>query len=112
MLRSRQMFYLARFRPHRLLAIGYWLFSSAVPLLTAHVTQADDTVSVTVERPWMRAVPNVMDSTAVYMTLVNTGSLPAELVGGSTSVADSVAPMITTKEGTGLKQVVGMKSVD
>jgi periplasmic copper chaperone A len=112
MLRSRQMFYLARFRPHRLLAIGYWLFSSAFPLLTAHVTLADDTVSVTVERPWMRAVPNVMDSTAVYMTLVNTGSLPAELVGGSTSVADSVAPMITTKEGTGLKQVVGMKSVD
>jgi len=112
MLRSRQMFYPARFRSHRLSAIGYWVFASAFPLLTAHLTLADDTVSVTVERPWMRAVPNVMDSTAVYMTLVNTGSLPAELVGGSTSVADSVAPMITTKEGTGLKQVVGMKSVD
>ncbi len=67
---------------------------------------------ITVQQPWMRAVPDVMDSTAVYMVLVNTGSNPAELVGGSTTIADSVAPMITTKEGEGLKQVVGMQSVD
>ena len=60
----------------------------------------------------MRAVPDVMDSTAVYMTLVNSGSTPAELVGGSTSIADSVAPMITTKEGEGSKQMLGMQSVD
>jgi len=96
----------------RLAAIGYWLFSLALVLLSVHLALADDQVAVTVQRPWIRAVPDVMDSTAVYMVLVNTSSIPAELVGGSTTIADSVAPMITTKEGEGLKQVVGMKSVD
>ena len=91
---------------YRLLAIGYWLF------LSAHVVLADDQMAITVHGPWMRAVPNVMDSTAVYMVLVNSGSIPAELVGGRTAIADSVAPMITTKEGDGLKQVVGMQSVE
>jgi copper(I)-binding protein len=93
----------------RLSAIGYWLFSS---LLAAHSVLADEPPAVQVQHPWMRAVPAVMDSTAVYMTLVNTGIVPAKLVGGSTAIADSVAPMITTKEGEGLKQMVGMKSVD
>jgi periplasmic copper chaperone A len=90
----------------RLLAIGYWLFS------TAGLVLADDQVAITVQHPWMRAVPDVMDSTAVYMVLVNPGSIPVQLVGGSTSIAESVAPMITTKEGEGLKQMLGMKSVD
>ena len=90
----------------RLLAIGYWLF------LSAHLALADDQLTVTVQHPWMRAVPDVMDSTAVYMVLVNAGSTPAELVGGSTTIADSVAPMITTKQGEGLKQMLGMLSVD
>jgi periplasmic copper chaperone A len=88
------------------------LFSLALVLLGAPVVLADDQTGVTVQHPWMRAVPDVMDSTAVYMVLVNTSSIPAELVGGSTAIADSVAPMITTKEGEGLKQVLGMESVD
>ncbi|HTD17287.1 MAG TPA: copper chaperone PCu(A)C [Chthoniobacterales bacterium] len=88
------------------------LFFFALLVLNAPVLRADDQVAVTVQRPWMRAVPDVMDSTAVYMVLVNTSSVPAELVGGSTTIADSVAPMITTKEGEGLKQVVGMQGVD
>jgi periplasmic copper chaperone A len=100
----------ARFNP-RLLTIGYWLFSLWL-FLSARPVLADDQVAVTVQHPWMRAVPDVMDSTAVYMVLVNTSSVPAELVGGSTAIADSVAPMVTTKEGEGLKQVVGMKGVD
>jgi len=95
-------------------AICYRLFLliPALFLFGVHFAFADDQVAVTVQRPWMRAVPNVMDSTAVYMVLVNNSSVPAELVGGSTAIADSVAPMITTKEGEGLKQVVGMKGVD
>jgi copper(I)-binding protein len=96
----------------RLSAISYWLFSLALVLLDAPVLLADDQVVVTVQRPWMRAVPDVMDTTAVYMVLVNTSSVPAELVGGSTSIADSVAPMITTKQGEGTKQTLGMQSVD
>jgi periplasmic copper chaperone A len=94
--------------------IGCWLFL-LIPVLFlagAQVTFADDQIAVTVQRPWMRAVPNVMDSTAVYMVLTNNSSVPAKLVGGSTAIADSVAPMITTKEGEGLKQVVGMQGVD
>jgi len=88
------------------------LFIFALLALHAPVLLADDQVAVTVLGPWMRAVPNVMDTTAVYMVLVNSGSAPAQLVGGSTAIADSVAPMITTKEGEGLKQVLGMKGVD
>lgn len=96
----------------RLSAIAYSLFFFAVLGLDAPVLLADDQAAVTVQHPWMRAVPDVMDSTAVYMTLVNNGSTPAELVGGSTSIAGSVAPMITTKQGEGTKQTLGMQSVD
>ena len=99
-------------RKRRLSAIGYWLFCFGLVLLCAHRVLADDQPTVRIEHPWMRQVPDVMDSTAVYMTLVNSGSIPAELVGGSTSIADSVAPMITTKQGQGLKEVLGMQSVD
>jgi periplasmic copper chaperone A len=88
------------------------LFLFVLVFLSAHLALADDQLAITVQHPWMRAVPDVMDSTAVYLVLVNTGSIPAELVGGSTAIADSVAPMITTKEGEGLKQVFGMLSVD
>jgi periplasmic copper chaperone A len=73
---------------------------------------ADNQPSIQVQHPWIRAVPDAMDMTAAYMVLRNTGSVPAELVGGSTSIANSVAPMVTTKEGEGLKQMVGMKAVD
>jgi periplasmic copper chaperone A len=97
---------------HRLLTIRYWLFTLAFLLPSARFVLADDQVAVTVQGPWMRAVPNVMDTTAVYMVLVNSGSAPVQLIGGSTAIADSVAPMITTKEGEGLKQVMGMKGVD
>jgi hypothetical protein len=96
----------------RLSALGCQLLCVGFVFLNAHLCIADDQVSITVQHPWMRAVPDVMDSTAVYMTLVNTGSMPAELVGGSTSIADSVAPMITTKQGEGTKQTLGMQSVD
>jgi periplasmic copper chaperone A len=113
-----------RFSPHtvrdvigpkaRRSAIDYRLFLliPALFLAGAQSVLADDQAAVTVQRPWMRAVPDVMDSTAVYMVLVNGGSVPAKLVGGSTAIADSVAPMVTTTEGEGLKQVVGMRSVD
>ncbi|HTD16461.1 MAG TPA: hypothetical protein VK673_14860, partial [Chthoniobacterales bacterium] len=57
------------------------LFIFALLVLNAPVLRADDQVAVTVQRPWMRAVPDVMDTTAVYMVLVNTSSVPAELVG-------------------------------
>ncbi|HEX3444222.1 MAG TPA: copper chaperone PCu(A)C [Chthoniobacterales bacterium] len=96
----------------RLSVTGYRLFLFALLVLNAPALLADEQVTIMVQHPWMRAVPDVMDSTAVYMTLVNSGSTPAELVGGSTSIAGSVAPMITTKQGEGTKQTLGMQGVD
>ena len=96
----------------RLSAIGCRLFLFALLVLNAPALLADEQVTIMVQHPWMRAVPGVLDSTAVYMTLVNSGAAPAELVGGSTSIAGSVAPMITTKQGEGTKQTLGMQSVD
>ena len=79
---------------------AYWRSLCLALLLTVPtVSWADNSSLVEIERPWLRAVPDTMDMTAVYMILKNTGSTPAELVGGSTSIAGSVAPMITTKEG-------------
>jgi periplasmic copper chaperone A len=96
----------------RLSVLGCWLLCAGFVLLNAQLCIADDQVSISVQHPWMRAVPDVMDSTAVYMTLVNNGSTPVELVGGSTAIAGSVAPMITTKQGEGTKQTIGMQGVD
>ena len=89
-----------------------FLLFPALHFTSPSPTLADNQLSIQVQRPWMRAVPAATDMTAVYMILVNTGSAPAQLVGGSTSIADSVEPMITTKEGEGLKQMLGMKAVD
>jgi periplasmic copper chaperone A len=88
----------------------FWVF--VLFFASTGLTFAGDQPSIEVERPWMRAVPNVMNVTAVYMTIVNNGEASARLVGGATRIADSVEPMVTTKEGQGLRQVVGMKGVD
>jgi periplasmic copper chaperone A len=95
-------------------ATGNSLFLLCLALFGAHpdISLADNQPSIQVQHPWIRAVPDAMDMTAAYMVLRNTGSVPAKLVGGSTSIANSVAPMITTKQGEGLKQMVGMKAVD
>lgn len=53
-----------------------------------------DEPNIKVEGAWMRAVP------------------PSALKGGSTPIADSVEPMITTKSGEGAKQELGMEPVD
>jgi copper(I)-binding protein len=104
----------AEARGHWRSANGNLMFLLFLALLVTipSLSLADNQLSVQIQRPWMRAVPAAMDMTAVYMILVNTGSTAAQLVGGSTSIADSVEPMITTKEGEGLKQIVGMKAVD
>jgi periplasmic copper chaperone A len=92
-------------------AYSLFLYLSLLATLPV-ISRADSQLLIQIEHPWLRAVPDAMDMTAAYMILKNTGSTPAELVGGSTSIADSVAPMITTKEGQGLKQMLGMKAVD
>ena len=71
-----------------------------------------DEPSISVDRAWMRAVPPSVSDTAIYLTITNLGKDKVALTGGKTPIADSVEPMITTKSGEGVKQEVGMASVD
>jgi periplasmic copper chaperone A len=103
---------LRKLRATVLATVGSFCWVFTLFFASTCLTFAGDQPSIQVERPWMRAVPNAMDVTAVYMTIVNNGGSSARLVGGSTGIADSVQPMVTTKEGQGLKQVLGMKGVD
>jgi periplasmic copper chaperone A len=61
---------------------------------------------------WMRAVPPAVSETAVYFTIINSGSTAYKLVGAKTLIADSIDPMITTKSGaSGANQRSGMEVV-
>src|SRR5438132_2901148 len=71
-----------------------------------------DEPSISVDRAWMRAVPPSVSDTAIYFTITNLGKDKVALTGGKTPIADSVKPMITTKSGEGVKQELGMASVD
>jgi periplasmic copper chaperone A len=68
--------------------------------------------NIKVEGAWMRAVPPSPSETVIYFTIVNLGNEKVVLKGGSTPIADSVEPMITTKSGEGAKQVLGMEAVE
>jgi len=59
-------------------------------------SQAGEVV-LQVEKPWIFAVPPGAKDTAAFMTLVNPGTTPIRLTGGSSPAAGRVAPMITTK---------------
>jgi copper(I)-binding protein len=67
---------------------------------------------IKVEGAWMRAVPPSASETAVYFTITNSGKDKIALKGGSTPIADSLEPMITTKSGQGANQRLGMEAVD
>jgi copper(I)-binding protein len=56
----------------------------------------------------MQAVPDVSETTAVYLTLTNLGKIPLDLAGARSAVAERIEPMITTKDGSGM---IGMKRV-
>jgi copper(I)-binding protein len=46
--------------------------------------------SVTVEHAWARATPKGAPNAAVYLTLVNNGSVTDRLIGASSPVADNI----------------------
>lgn len=73
----------------------------------ASTVLADDSV-LQVEKPWIFAVPPGAKDTAAFMTLVNPGTTPIRLTGGSSPAAGRVAPMITTKTDGRM----GMQDVD
>ena len=62
---------------------------------------------ISVENPWIFAVPPGAKDTAAFMTLVNTGTVPVRVTAGKTSAAARVAPMVTTKH----EGQMGMKDV-
>ncbi len=73
------------------------------------VRAADDSIEIVT--PWVRAVPSSMKATAAYFVIRNGGAEPVSLVGGSTTVAGMVAPMISTKRDEGGQEVMGMETV-
>jgi periplasmic copper chaperone A len=68
--------------------------------------------NIKVEGAWIRAVPPSASDTAIYFTIINSGKEKLALKGGTTPIADSVEPMITTKSGQGASQRLGMEAVD
>jgi hypothetical protein len=64
---------------------------------------------LTIENPWVRAVPPSSKATAAFMTIVNSSDHPISITGGSSPVAGEVKPMITTKKADG---VMGMEFVE
>lgn len=62
---------------------------------------------LTVQSPWIVAVPPNAKATAAFMTLVNQGTTKIEIVGGSCEIAGLVEPMI----GTDHDGMAGMKTV-
>jgi hypothetical protein len=71
-----------------------------------------DEPNIKVDGAWMRAVPPSVSDSAIYLTISNLGKDKVALTGGKTPIADSVEPMITTKSGEGVKQELGMASVN
>jgi hypothetical protein len=67
--------------------------------------------SIEIVQPWVRAVPSSMKATAAYFVIKNGGTEPVSLVGGSTVVAKTVVPMISTKRDEGGQEVLGMQTV-
>jgi copper(I)-binding protein len=67
---------------------------------------------IEIKDAWVRAVPPSMDGTAAFFTILNHGAKPVRLVGGATSFARTVEPMVTTRRTEGGREVMGMKAVD
>jgi len=75
----------------------------AVGALTAHACGD----GLTVQSPWIVAVPPNAKATAAFMTLINKDDEPVEIVGGTCEIAGLVEPMI----GTNHDGMAGMKTV-
>jgi copper(I)-binding protein len=91
---------------NRYLAALMKAFLLVLTLTLPVLGRAADAV-LTIETPWVFAVPPGAKDTAAFLTFVNTGSVPVRVTGGRTEAAKRLAPMITTKE----EGRLGMKDV-
>jgi periplasmic copper chaperone A len=71
-----------------------------------------DSAPIKVERAWIQAVPEVSDTTAAYMKIINLSGSPLKLTGASSPAAKTVEPMITTRQAHGGQEIMGMQSVN
>ena len=104
-MKSIQNVHLHRFPAFLLIAAILWVLPAPRAAL------ADDRPVVKVENVRVRAVPPVSSATAAYMVLSNLTNKPIRLVGGETSIAGVVEPMISTRPKPGT-DMVGMETVD
>jgi copper(I)-binding protein len=83
------------------------LITFAILLLRSLALSAQE-LPLKVEGAWMQAVPDISETTAVYMKLTNLGKTPLDLAGARSAVAERIEPMMTTKDGSGM---MGMERV-
>lgn len=67
--------------------------------------------SVQITNGWIREVPPAATDTAAYMKIRNLSQTPLQLVGGSSTIAGKVEPMVTTKQARSGHEVLGMETV-
>ena len=72
------------------------LLAFATPRLAAQEFQAGDLV---VRQPWARATPNGAKVAGGYLTVINRGTVPDALTGGTFAAASDVAIHTMTTEG-------------
>ncbi|MGJ3262960.1 MAG: copper chaperone PCu(A)C [Salinarimonas sp.] len=61
---------------------------AAAPALPAFAADTFEAGDIRVETPWSRATPGAAPVAGGYLTIVNTGSEPDRLVGGSAEIAE------------------------
>ncbi len=82
----------------------------AILLLSAALSLAVEP-AVRVEQGWIQAVPPVSSDSVAYMNLQNLTGGSLKLTAASTSAAEMVMPMVTTREMKSGRELVGMKPV-
>jgi periplasmic copper chaperone A len=70
-----------------------------------------DPASVQITNAWIREVAPAATDTAAYMKIRNLSQTPLQLVGGSSTIARKVEPMVTTKQTRSGHEVLGMETV-
>jgi copper(I)-binding protein len=70
-----------------------------------------DGFPIKVENAWLQAVPPVAEATAAYMRFRNLSQAPLKLIGASSSIAEKVDLMITTRQQRNGQEIMGMESV-
>jgi periplasmic copper chaperone A len=81
------------------------LSTGILPIVSA------EPVSVQITNAWIREVAPVATDTAAYMKIRNLSQTPVQLVGGSSTIAGKVEPMVTTKQIRNGHEVLGMEPV-